>query len=122
MLCHLLGLMCKSAGTKKDEQASERRALLKKAEARLVYIQTLNDCATTPAVPAVPAVPDEEVHRCPITHEPMQDPVVTADGHTYERGSITEWLQLSAVSPLTGLPLRHMELVPNHYLRGIIAA
>jgi hypothetical protein len=28
-----------------------------------------------------------------ITQEVMQDPVITADGHTYERSAILRWLQ-----------------------------
>lgn len=30
----------------------------------------------------------EEALECPITHELMSDPVVAADGHTYERAAI----------------------------------
>ena len=120
MLCHLLGLMYKT-GAKKDEQRKERQALLEKAESRLAYIQTFNP-SEAPAAPARPAEHAEEAHICPISHEPMHDPVVTADGHTYEREAITVWLQTSTLSPLTGLPLRHRELVPNHYVRGIIAS
>jgi hypothetical protein len=33
-------------------------------------------------------------YLCPISHELMSDPVVACDGHTYERHSITEWLQV----------------------------
>ena len=53
---------------------------------------------------------------CPITGEPMLDPVVAADGHTYERAAIARWLQASDKSPLTGSILPHKELVPNYGL------
>ncbi len=53
---------------------------------------------------------------CPITGEPMRDPVVAADGHTYERSAIYRWLQTSDKSPLTGSVLVHKELVPNYVL------
>ena len=53
---------------------------------------------------------------CPITSEPMIDPVVAADGHTYERVAIARWLQTSDKSPLTGSILPHKELVPNYGL------
>lgn len=33
-------------------------------------------------------------YLCPISQELMSDPVVACDGHTYERQSITEWLQV----------------------------
>jgi hypothetical protein len=57
---------------------------------------------------------------CPITHELMEDPVVTADGHSYDRASITRWLRNSDKSPTTGLRLPHKSLVANNVLRNII--
>eukprot|EP00559_Dactyliosolen_fragilissimus_P008860 CAMPEP_0184858494 /NCGR_PEP_ID=MMETSP0580-20130426/3578_1 /TAXON_ID=1118495 /ORGANISM="Dactyliosolen fragilissimus" /LENGTH=593 /DNA_ID=CAMNT_0027354661 /DNA_START=205 /DNA_END=1986 /DNA_ORIENTATION=- len=53
---------------------------------------------------------------CPITGEPMQNPVVAADGHTYEKSAIHRWLRTSDKSPLTGVILPHKELVPNYAL------
>ncbi|CAB9507404.1 U-box domain-containing protein [Seminavis robusta] len=53
---------------------------------------------------------------CPITGEPMIDPVVAGDGHTYERAAIERWLQTSDKSPLTGSILLHKQLVPNYGL------
>jgi U-box domain/C2 domain len=53
---------------------------------------------------------------CPITGEPMRDPVVAADGHTYERSAIARWLSESNKSPLTGAVLPHKDLVPNYML------
>jgi hypothetical protein len=38
-----------------------------------------------------------------ITQELMEDPVFTADGHTYERWAITKWLNEKKTSPQTGL-------------------
>lgn len=53
---------------------------------------------------------------CPITGEKMREPVVAADGHSYERRAIARWLQQSNKSPLTGEILRHKELVTNYSL------
>lgn len=53
---------------------------------------------------------------CPITGEPMRDPVVAADGHTYERTAIARWISTSNKSPLTGAILAHKDLVPNYML------
>lgn len=53
---------------------------------------------------------------CPITGAPMVDPVVAADGLTYDRHAITKWLQISSRSPLTNELLAHHELVPNYLL------
>ena len=50
---------------------------------------------------------------CPISHEIMLDPVIAADGTTYERQQIERWLHDHDTSPLTGLPLAHKELLPN---------
>merc|ERR1712039_216036 len=58
----------------------------------------------------------------PISHEIMTDPVVAADGHSYERSSIAHWFQRSNRSPITNLPLAHVNLVPNHALRKHIEA
>ena len=50
---------------------------------------------------------------CPITHQPMLDPVLTCDGHTYERYAILHWLSQHDTSPLTGLVVQHKDLQPN---------
>lgn len=44
----------------------------------------------------------------------MEDPVITADGHTYDRAQIERWLRDQATSPITGEQLQHKNLVPNH--------
>jgi hypothetical protein len=63
---------------------------------------------TSEALPNMPA--------CPITGEPMRDPVVAADGHTYERVAIARWFTTSDISPLTGSVVSHKNLVPNYML------
>jgi hypothetical protein len=59
---------------------------------------------------------------CPILHERMKEPVVAADGHTYERQAIEKWMQLRNTSPMTGAPLQHRFLTKNFALRSIIAS
>ena len=63
-------------------------------------------------------VPDDYV--CPITAEIMTDPVSTADGFTYERTAILEWLQTKDTSPSTGAKLEHKTVTPNLSLRSMI--
>lgn len=58
---------------------------------------------------------------CPITHAPLQDPLLAADGHSYERRVIVQWLRTHRTSPVTGQVLAHRLLTPNHALRGVIA-
>jgi len=62
----------------------------------------------------------EEVLRCPITYEKMKDPVIAADGHTYERLAIEIWLKKHDTSPLTNLRLPHKHLVPNYALKALL--
>ena len=57
---------------------------------------------------------------CPITQEVMNDPVICADGHSYERASVEMWLLSHNTSPATNVPLAHTNLVPNHALRNLI--
>jgi hypothetical protein len=57
---------------------------------------------------------------CPITGFPMLEPVVAADGHTYEKSAIARWLKTSDKSPMTGQALVHKELVPNYGLMSSV--
>lgn len=63
---------------------------------------------------------------CPIGLGLMTDPVVAADGHTYQREKIQDWFascQLAGKtfkSPKTNLELDHLMLIPNHALKSVI--
>ncbi|PRW45693.1 Structure-specific endonuclease subunit SLX1 [Chlorella sorokiniana] len=65
---------------------------------------------------------------CPITQEPLADPVLAADGQTYERGAMEDWIarELAAgrppCSPLTGVPLAELSLRPNLVVCGMVEA
>lgn len=61
-----------------------------------------------------------ELLCCPITHEVLHDPVVAADGITYERQAITDWLISHDTSPMTNMPLANLELHPNNLVRTLI--
>lgn len=58
---------------------------------------------------------------CPISHEVMTDPVVAADGFTYERVSVETWFEHHSTSPMTGVQLQHLSLLPNLTLKALIA-
>ena len=47
----------------------------------------------------------------------MRDPVKAADGWSYERSAIAEWLGRRRCSPLTNCPVDSALLVPNEALR-----
>lgn len=57
---------------------------------------------------------------CPITQDIMKDPVVAADGRTYERAAIVEWINKEHRSPITNAALSVEFLVPNFSLRDIM--
>ena len=59
-------------------------------------------------------------YKCPITAEIMKDPVCTADGFTYERAAITEWLRTNDTSPSTGAKLTSKSLIPNISVRCLL--
>ncbi|XP_048574004.1 U-box domain-containing protein 70-like, partial [Triticum urartu] len=58
---------------------------------------------------------------CPMTQEIMRDPCIAADGFTYEREAIKDWLAMgNKMSPMAYLSLAHHELTPNNALRFAI--
>ncbi|KAH8053901.1 hypothetical protein JL721_10621 [Aureococcus anophagefferens] len=75
-----------------------------------------------PARPAPPPRDDDvpEEFLCPITFEMMTDPVIAADGHTYERRAIEAWFSRARTSPVTNEPLEHLHLIPAHTIRSLI--
>ena len=58
---------------------------------------------------------------CPISMEIMRDPVIAADGHTYERAEIEAWFANNRTSPKTGAVLPHGSLIPNHAAKAMIS-
>ena len=57
------------------------------------------------------AQPPQEL-RCPITNILMNEPVMAADGFTYERAAITDWIEFHRTSPKTGAQISP-HLFPN---------
>jgi len=95
-----------------------------------------------PPAPARPPLTEEEIHLrdrlhalhvklgaafpeeyiCPFTMKPMLHPATAADGRTYERANIKDWLAGESVSPVTNEPLPHKSLVPNDEIRRALLA
>lgn len=69
--------------------------------------------------------PDKDL-LCAITGELFEDPVVTEDGHTYERGAIEEWFHSQKLagrpvtSPLTNVKLKNTRLVQNNAVKSAV--
>ena len=54
---------------------------------------------------------------CPITAQPMTDPVQGNDGHTYERSAIIEWLSRNPISPIDRSAMSSSDLKVNASIR-----
>lgn len=50
----------------------------------------------------------------------IEDPVIAADGHTYERHAMVNWLTTSKKSPVTGQKLRNDRVVDNVIVRSML--
>ncbi|KAM3419730.1 E3 ubiquitin-protein ligase CHIP [Cercospora zeina] len=61
-------------------------------------------------------IPDHLIDM--ITFEPMHDPVITKNGHSYERATIFEHLKRTPTDPLTRDPLRKEDLRSNFGLKA----
>ncbi|PPJ60760.1 hypothetical protein CBER1_02319 [Cercospora berteroae] len=61
-------------------------------------------------------IPDHLIDM--ITFEPMHDPVMTKNGHSYERATILEHLKRTPTDPLTRDPLKKEDLRPNFGLKA----
>eukprot|EP00887_Chlorella_sp_A99_P005212 scaffold1.g5212.t1 len=60
-----------------------------------------------------------ELCTCPLTRVMLEDPVVAADGHTYERAAIEAWMRGHGHSPVTGKPLPSFDLKPNLTVKAL---
>eukprot|EP01018_Ginkgo_biloba_P011668 Gb_10871 [translate_table: standard] len=59
--------------------------------------------------------------KCPISLDLMRDPVIVATGQTYDRVSITRWIEEGhSTCPKSGQKLLHTNLIPNNALRNLI--
>jgi hypothetical protein len=50
------------------------------------------------------------INICPITQEPIKDPVFAPDFYTYERSALEQWLRTNPTSPMTRQPMRLEDL------------
>ncbi|XP_028169520.1 WD repeat, SAM and U-box domain-containing protein 1-like [Ostrinia furnacalis] len=59
---------------------------------------------------------------CPLSHRLLREPARAADGFSYERRALREWLVAGGSSPLSGRRLRNARLHPNYALRDALRA
>ncbi|XP_075261672.1 WD repeat, SAM and U-box domain-containing protein 1-like [Convolutriloba macropyga] len=88
------------------------------SNAKNMLVSSVNGVLTSGGSIDAGDFPDEMY--CPISHEVMQDPVVAADGYSYERISLQKWFVSSHTSPITNLPLPSLQLIPNRTLKSLI--
>jgi hypothetical protein len=62
--------------------------------------------------------------HCPITLQPMTNPVIDRSGHTFEAEAITQWIARGPdyVCPIGNEPIAINELIPNRAIRDAIEA
>ncbi|EOD08391.1 hypothetical protein EMIHUDRAFT_453113 [Emiliania huxleyi CCMP1516] len=103
----------------KAEEAEQAAALEENTRLEVEAKRTPEGYTSSSVEPSPPANEEEPPDQfvCPITTEVMSDPVMAADGQSYERLAIERWLATKQTSPLTGGELDHSFLVPNHLLR-----
>jgi len=59
--------------------------------------------------------------NCPITLQSFGDPVMTVDGHTFERYAIVNWFKFNDTNPVTNKKLKSKKLTPNWAVKKIAA-
>lgn len=59
-------------------------------------------------------------HPMVSVQEIFVDPVMAADGFTYERYAIEDWLRRKNTSPMTNAAMLNRNLISNHSLRGTV--
>ena len=57
---------------------------------------------------------------CPISGAIFSDPVVAADGFTYEKSQITRWFMESMRSPANGTRISHSNVYPNNLAKHLV--
>ncbi|KAL2920749.1 U-box domain-containing protein 35 [Bienertia sinuspersici] len=101
----LLGLQCA------ELRGKDRPELRDKV---LPVLERLNEVANSAKESASNAHTVAPAHYfCPILKTMMEDPYVAADGYTYERTAIEQWLTENDTSPTTKQPLPHKFILPN---------
>ncbi|KAK9829560.1 hypothetical protein WJX72_006490 [[Myrmecia] bisecta] len=110
--------------------AEVRQLPIAPASAALQSTEAACPVAAQGDVPAPQAAPSELRHsrltaeemECPITQVVMSDPVIAADGHTYERSAIEEWYSRHDTSPMTNDVVESKLLISNMLMRRLIAS
>ncbi len=63
----------------------------------------------------------EDEFTCPIYKVPIQNPVITPVGITYEKQALEEWLDVNGIEPQSKEPLDKSKLIQNLALKGLVS-
>lgn len=55
---------------------------------------------------------------CPISMQKFENPVISSEGHSFEKWAIEKWLITNNTSPITGLKLTNNILISNYALKS----
>jgi hypothetical protein len=99
----------------KDQYSLEIQELTSLLEHEKKQVKTLAD-----DLDVIKCPPPEDYCDMIFTLEVMRDPVVAADGFTYENEAILKWFQHHCTSPTTGTLLPNRMLIPNNSLKSHI--
>jgi U-box domain len=88
----------------------------RRKRARLQLLEQEDDVESTDEVARSPP----RGFVCPLTMDVMFDPVLDAEGNTYERSALFKWLQHNPTSPVSRQPLHERMVVTNNALRETI--
>lgn len=102
-----------SSSTEKKQEAPIPPPLTEEEQAvyEKTILENLNKFSSTSLLSSI---------TCSITKSILHDPVVAADGFTYEREAILNWFQQSNRSPMTNQELDNLELKPNHAIKSLL--
>mmetsp|Transcript_55447 Transcript_55447/g.120873 ORF Transcript_55447/g.120873 Transcript_55447/m.120873 type:complete len:328 (-) Transcript_55447:80-1063(-) len=108
-------LPCAPLGVSEEPPASATGSEKVHSAPRLASVEAAAEAAAEESLDTLDALLQECM--CPISRSLLRDPVMAADGHTYEREAIIRWLTRHNTSPMTGLPVPNRIIVPNMMAR-----
>ena len=115
------------AVTKADRMAAQLMAeesagKMKKSERSKKAKKTKKSCSkqSPDASPRKQSTEVSSLLTCLLTGEFFVDPVIAADGWTYESKAIQHWFAENDTSPKTGGKVQHKRLVPNQIVKRIL--
>ncbi|XP_059047405.1 WD repeat, SAM and U-box domain-containing protein 1-like [Achroia grisella] len=101
-----------------DDEQPEKEDEDEKETIRQRLIDELKWLRRGPTPPELAAAAPHAL-LCPLTHGVLREPARAADGLSYERAHLLEWLIAEgATSPASGRRLAHTRAAPNYALRG----